>query len=305
VSKDNNSNGGATAPRMITLSVLAEPRAREVEAKIQTVRRLEAEERAELERLVAVSRQREADDVAAVQDAASELHAHIKAHILAEWREKIDPLVAAFDKYDPASARAIGDQILATESRAKDELGDVVFDTPRHLALAFCRPMVSRDPHAFDALGAAGAWDHGIVGLSLLVPASSAIAAIGGTDDALLEAIRALVLAIEHKAENARRDLLNEYASGRFEAMHLGFDRAEWGMWITQFEQRWTERERQRVIDESRKHLNKIHRARAGDVSAADGEGPGWFERVRNMLGSEGFGPVGPVRHPGTTPEPQ
>jgi hypothetical protein len=285
----------------ITLSVLAEPRAREVEAKIETIRRLEAEERAELERLVTLSRQREADDVAAVQAAASELHAHIKAHILAEWREKIDPLVAAFDKYSPASARVIADHILATEGRAKHELGDVEFDTPMHLALAFCRPVVSRDPHAFDALGAAAAWDQGLFGTSLLNPASSVIAAIGATDDALLEAIKALVLAIEGKANNARRDLRNDYAIARFEAMHLGFDRAEGGMWTTQFEQSWHERERQRLIDESRKHLNKINRARAGDVSAADDEGPGWFERMRNMV-SESFGPVGPVR-PGTTPE--
>jgi hypothetical protein len=284
--------GPATAP-LDQFDREVEPREAQVDEACRRIQRDCDAEVAEIEKTIAKRKQLAAQCISGLRASELELRERVGVEIVTEFYSGVAPHIAALDDSGRKTARAVADLIVFTGARARRELG-VDFDAARHLAVAFCAAAIARNEFAVNTL-ADDAWSD-TFGESVLSIAARAVSSFSD-EDALLEALRRLQKFVEHYARNARHDLLSEHAVDRFELRRMGVDAAAHFRWAELFEKRHREREFERGVIKSQAVLERIQRARAGDVSAADGQPAGWFERVRNFVG-DAFGPVLPVVSP-------
>jgi hypothetical protein len=233
-------------------------------------------------------------EIVTTRDTEITVRERIEDQIIDDFHNEIAPHVAAFLETGLGSTKEIVDLVAVTGTRARRELG-VDFDARRHVAFAFCVPEIARNPHAINVLGH-DAW--GIIGFANHTLPSIAGEAIAAFNDerAAEDALRRLVKFIEHHSRHARRDLIDELAAVRFETKRMGIDVESHRRWAELVEERWQRRDRdRREAAAAAANQDAIRRARAGDLSAADGKPTGWFQQMRRLVGDH-FGPVLPVQ---------
>jgi hypothetical protein len=268
----------------------AEPRKREVDAALK---RIESECRVDVAALEAKVRERKAQADragAAVRDAAAEVRERVEQEIISELYANIAPQIEKLELEASGllAARAIVDQVAVTDARAQCELG-VEFDAPRHLAIAFCKPELARNPHAVNNLGTV-AWGTDV---SLGLESIAKLAIDSFKDErTMVDAFRRLRQFVELHSRAARRDLIAEQAAERFELRCSGVDADSYRRLLELYETRNRERAHERSVTGATAEHAAIRRARAGDVAAADGKPAGWFDSVRKFINEELFGPV-------------
>ncbi len=276
----------------LELSVNAAERAQQLETLRRTATREEAAIRARLERENQESVQREAGKLAEHAAAEQATKSRLSTAICEEWYARAAPIVEAHDGANRANARAFAALIEEIAARCLLELGEA-FDA-RHVALAFCDREIARCPHAVNALGY-DAW-HTITRPPILDLAGRVMRATCSPDVFLLDRINDLERGVSHHAASARRDLLSEYATARYQALRDG-GASQCHAKLEAFELDWRARVQARNVEENARNAERARRYRAGDLDAGADMPESWGEAVLK-LGADVFGAINRAVHP-------